>query len=156
MKKNMVIGISIVSGIAIAGLAALGIALAANSGNNGDRESSSDDSYFQLTEQNYGIYYHDCKSDAIDAYPLAVGGDDGIKTPVKTGEKTQEGNPIWKIEWTWESDDEYTQRNTDTDEIEIVTEPPHTYVCRLATTKTGAYLIDLTIDGEKRKEYRKP
>lgn len=152
MKKGIIIGISAGLGAIALGLGIFFIIQAVTNtpGEDPKQEETVAKDGFVLDEGNYGYYFWDCKIDAMAIYPL-VETDSKVKTPYKTGELTSDGYPIYAVKWTWEGmevSDEETQ--------EFYMSPSHTYICRFGTTEDSAYLIDLTIDGEKRKEYHRP
>lgn len=152
MKKGIIIGISAGLGAIALGLGIFFIIQAVTNtpGEDPKQEETVAKDGFVLDESNYVYYFWDCKHDAMDV-DMLVESDNEIKTPYKTGELTSDGYPIYAVKWTWDG-----MEVSDPETQELYMSPSHTYICRFGTTKDSAYLIDLTVDGEKRKEYHRP
>ena len=141
MKKGIIIGGIAAGVVAIAGMV-IGIAIASNS-SNGSKEKEG----FELTSSNYKL--RECWDDAFADFPLYDTESEDRKAPHKTDERTEDGYPIYEVEWSWEGTEYYNSADDGPHK-----DPRRTYVCKIGTTEDSYYNISLSVDGKILKTYK--
>ena len=136
MKKGISIGGAVAGAVIVAGAIACIVT-----------SSNTEKVGYELTSSNYKL--KECFDDAFEDFPLYDDESEARKAPRKLEEKTDDGYPIYEVEWTWEGSEYYVSGDDE----------PHkdaskTYVCKIGTTEDSYYNISLSVDGKLLKAYK--